>query len=746
MSSGGAVSTDRWEAFLSRFFGPPNSLGPAQAGSAELDAIVASAARSLTGDEPLPLLLPARIGEETQYVAIAFDRDQARMLRELLASHVGRTWTDFEGLSRLDAADLDELDAAAIDLAGGDPSCVFRFRVAPSARAEVRRAVRSLMDMLAARPPREARIRLPIGRVLGDFQDACAAGAEQAALVAHATLSADHRISAANRLFLRVQFLAAFEHWDELESMPGLQEVLRLDRPALASDALARLALRNLPASPTANEFGPVASRFGALVPSVGSIRSIAGARYYALWSFHAGEDSQTVEERLVAAGWAGTDFATLVATPGSPSSTLLPTSDDPIVLRPALLEALDSGLLDTAIDLLARLPATEADLAVVVGLVRRTLTASAIDLLNAYRHSLGADAVRAALDAADRVGDLPSLPLGLDVPAPDRIRALLLRDTDAALRQSHRAALVHSGVADLLVPGVLDAAMESVRVVTALPPIEIDTEDGLDTCLDLARDLRSSGMDIAGLGLFGLSLMELWGYHDQSGDRRRLRRIIQLVDDVLAAGLPAAAFEELVELLRAGWDPFLTDADLTVGLDAIELLLAYRPDGSGALDAFAVPLLARIGPHNVRRLPAAALEVAAELAPLFGMQVSVPVEDVAVDPDSDLPKVPPGTVVALYSLMEQAAERAAGILRRRHPGLGVVILADHVASDRLRSIARSADLLVVVDRAAKHAATEAMKAARGSGLTRYAAGKGATSLIEAAEAGIRDLASVRAA
>ena len=75
-----------------------------------------------------------------------------------------------------------------------------------------------------------------------------------------------------------------------------------------------------------------------------------------------------------------------------------------------------------------------------------------------------------------------------------------------------------------------------------------------------------------------------------------------------------------------------------------------------------------------------------------------------------------------------------------------MVVLADHVASDRLRSVARTADLVVVVDRAAKHAATEALRAARGSRLIRYAAGKGATSLVEAVEAGLNALVSETAA
>lgn len=746
--SAAASPADRWEPFLARFFGPPNSLGGAQAGSAELDAIVEAATRSLSGDEPLPLVLPARIGDETHYLGVAFDRDQARLLRELLMSHVGTTWTDFDGVSRLNASHLDELDHAAIAMAGGDPACVFRFRVAPSARAKVRSAVRALMDLLVARPPREARIRLPIGRLLGDFDDACAAGAEQAARAAYAKLAADHRISAANRLYLQVQLLAALEQWDEMESMSGLQEVLRLDRPTLASDALAKLALRRLATPLATDDFIPVARRFGALVPSVGSIRSVAGARYYVLWALHSGEGRAAVRERLEATGWAGDEALGEVL---AGSTERAPGAGDAAVdqelLRVALHEALDSGRLDTAVEVLGQLPIAEIDLPVVIDLVRRTLTANSIELFNAYRRALGEDVVRSALNDAERRGAISSAVLEVELALPERVAELLRRSTDSGLRASHRLALAECGLAELLVPGSIESVTSQVRAAIALPTAEIDLEDGIDACLDLARDVRKSGAAVSGLGVFGSALVELWAFHDQSGDRRRLRRIVQLVDDALAAGVAPTAFEELVEFLRAGWDPFLTDADLEAGLDSIELLLTYRPDGSRALDAFARPLLARIGPHNAQRLPAAALDVAMELAPLFGMEIPVVHEEVRSDEGVGVStSVQGGTVVAVYSLMEQAAGRAARILRRRHPALEVVVLADHVASDRLRSVARTADLVVVVDRAAKHAATEALRAARGSRPTRYAAGKGATSLIEAVEAGLEALAPESAA
>jgi hypothetical protein len=88
---------------------------------------------------------------------------------------------------------------------------------------------------------------------------------------------------------------------------------------------------------------------------------------------------------------------------------------------------------------------------------------------------------------------------------------------------------------------------------------------------------------------------------------------------------------------------------------------------------------------------------------------------------------------VAIYSLIEPAAARAAVIIRRWYPKIRVETLAGKVASDALRSAAKNADVLVIADRAAAHAATDALKAARGSKPICYALGKGTASLINAA-------------
>jgi hypothetical protein len=54
-----------------------------------------------------------------------------------------------------------------------------------------------------------------------------------------------------------------------------------------------------------------------------------------------------------------------------------------------------------------------------------------------------------------------------------------------------------------------------------------------------------------------------------------------------------------------------------------------------------------------------------------------------------------------------------------------------------LRLAARKADLLVIADKAASHAATDALKAARGRRPIEYARGGGTASLIQAVMGGL---------
>lgn len=712
----------RWDAFLEAFFQPPNEL-PAELPL--LGPFVARGRAAVSGDPPAPLVMPAKIAGITTYFAIAFTPDQARTFQETLRSHVGTTWTDFDGRS-LTSADSSPLDQAAVSLAG-DRTRVFRFRVSPHrfARDQVRGAVEALSVSLAAAPAREARIAVPIGRLLSNFFDSCAAGAQQAAEKAYDVLFNDHRISAVNKLFLRIQLLAAFERWTDIEEHPQFIDLLRMRRPSLASDALSRVAMAKIGERVSPGDAGEVATTFGALITSVSAIRSVHSARYYALWALRAGEPAAAVRGRLEEAGWLPdpvidrwTEGAPLPPSTVQNHATLESARD-------TILECFATGRYDTAVDLFVEMTLTEADLPAVVEAVINTWTPNAVALLERCRREYGEEALRRAVL---RTQLPPTEELGLSMTG--HFAAVFDRGS-ASSRARHLAAIAEGGVAALAAVGGAAAIADVIRQTTGLPDDEVEPEAGLDACLDLARDLKASGCAHADLRVLGLAVVELWALRDRSGDRYRAQRVVQLVNDVIELGLSVEAFNELVEWLRVGWEPFCTEADLARGLELLELLLTYQPADARGLDVFGRQVLARLGPHNAQRVAPAALAVAVSLAPTFDMQVSLPPSVTAAPA---LIAVPRPATVALYSLLEPMLERSAAVLRERHPELVITTCHDLVATEALRSAAKAADLVVIMDRAATHAATNALRSIKDATSIRYAAGKGSTSMVEAVE------------
>lgn len=712
---------ERFDVFLDAFYRPPNELTLA---IRHLSPYIAAGRAAVTAHPATPFVMPAKVGGITHYFAIAFTARQARTLRELLRSYVGTTWTDFDG-NHLQAGGLDPLERAAVGLTG-QTHTVFRFQVFDheTARTQVRSAIEALSVSLATTRAREARIDTPVGRLLGNFNDACAATAEQTAEEAYKRLDGDHRVSSVNKVFLRVQLLAAFGRWDEIKEGPEFVDLLRMPRPALASDALAHVAMSAIGDDATLQEAGDVATEFGALIPSVSAIRSEDGARYYGLWALRAGELPATVRERLTAAGWPGDAavgrwFQQTAPEPDRPSP---PSANNEV--RAEVRSCLETGRYDNAVELLAGLALTADDLPAALEAVVNTWTPGAVALLESCRARFGEQALRTA---APRVQLPSSADLGLSVTG--HLTAVFHRGTSAPARERHLKAIEKAGVGALRIDGEASAIADAIRQTTGLPDDEVDPERGLDACLDMARDLKASGDVRAELRALGLAVVELWALRDRSGDRDRVRRVCQLVNDVVELGLSVDVFDELVEWLRLGWEPFDTESDLPLSLELLELLLVYRPAQAHGLDVFGRQILSRLGPHNARRLPLAALDVAANLAPAFGLELSFPVEEQSAPPAPTKP-----ATVLLYSLLEPMLARSAAILRARHPELTIRVCHDHVATEGLRSAAKGADVIVIMDRAATHAATEALRAIKGVPI-RYAPGKGSTSMIEEVEA-----------
>ena len=127
-------------------------------------------------DTEVPVVLPRRRekdGDLTAYV-IARDRAHAVVVADLLTAFVGPTYSSFDGLpAQLDPAD--PVDQAVLEFVGDG----LTFKVTSPTKltqAEAWKALDLLQDTVRQRPVRTWHVRKPVGRLLGEFEAALAAG------------------------------------------------------------------------------------------------------------------------------------------------------------------------------------------------------------------------------------------------------------------------------------------------------------------------------------------------------------------------------------------------------------------------------------------------------------------------------------------------------------------------------------------------------------------------------------------
>lgn len=717
----------RWERFIDSFYSTPNEFRPDR-DNQNFQTMISEARDTWTSGVATPIFLSARVAAQSYCYVLNPVNDHGTWLRDLIWAYLG-SWITFD----VDLSSLASLETAARELVGKEGG-IYRFAIAADQDApqQAYQGIKRLGDALKRRPHRRIQLAQPVGRLIGDFLDALASGSEATSLGLLEKLSQDRRLSRVNLLFLRLQMLATFEHWDEIEKLEQLPDLLRLSRPMPVSDALAQLAMRRLADNASIAHFNEIKPEFGALVPSVTAIRSPAGAGYYAYWSISAGEDADSVAERLDDAGWLehARHQSELLKT------HLTPVAKPPRVLtgpidKDALNSALTEGRLDSAIAIFSAAEPTPDALPTLTELVLSTLSPNAFEVLREWREVLGDAAIPTFAAATQQVLEQPFYASLEDALAAAFSASASILDRADALEACRELA-----VAGLMRPGSVASFVAHVR--EAITPGPQDAGDLVDLLLDIERDLYKAAGASSQLQDLRLLILDRWALLDDSGDRHRADRIVILVDRLVADGISVAVYDEVVEYLRTGWTHFLTDADTPLGIEAIEILAAARPDTSKSLSDFAQPILSRIGDHNARRLPSSTLTVAQLLAAEFGWDLAITPQAEATEPAPAGTGIPPkGTRVAIYTLMESAGNRAKQVLLSKYPGIRVDVLFAKDGGDDLKFPAKSADVLVIADRAASHAATKSLLDARGELPVDYASGKGSASLLEAASIGL---------
>ena len=727
----------RWQRFLLTFFGSANELD----WPSENDVVV----RFLTANEQMlardpagPLVLPCvRVGAGTEYFAIALGDEQALELRRFVGGLVGATYTTYTGRPAVRAED-DQVLEAAIRLAGSVDR-VFTFTVVggDESKRAVREQLLRLLRLTALRPPRKIEENRPIGRLLRDFDRALEAFDERnSRQLLFGPIKSSGLFSALNMNFLETRFLATFERWDELEAMPVFEDLLRSSRPALVSDALAGLALARLSSYSTVAEARSrfdltISPKFEDLIPSVGAIRSLGGALYYVLFHLGLGDSQAEVSRRLEGTSWLDDEAIAELVAGGDVEA------DAPGGVVDEVVEALQDGRWEHAIELLLRMQSSEELLPLAVEAARRIFTIDSSRLIMRFGDQLGSEVVESEMQ---RQGSAAVLAAGAAVELP--------QDWSDQVRSLAAGELSTSRFEELVDEGDLSSfARDPVQVEAVAAAVEESTDSGasekvLPAVMQLLRRLSAllPESEVGKLIRMRRAVVELWGLVDESGDHGTASDVLDEVEAILRSGVNSSEYDDLVDLLAARWSPFLNDLAFGLGVRCVEILASARPAGSYSITAFTTPLFGRLGPANIGRIDPIDLAVAEKLVDELELglefaRLSAPTSEISTTVDWK-------GILGMYSLDEPALHRAKSVLGTQLPKADLRTAHDKVATSSLTNLAETADVMVVATQHAKHAATDAIRSVRSSRPITYPTGKGSSALIRAAFAGVSAVVS----
>jgi hypothetical protein len=212
---------------------------------------------------------------------------------------------------------------------------------------------------------------------------------------------------------------------------------------------------------------------------------------------------------------------------------------------------------------------------------------------------------------------------------------------------------------------------------------------------------------------------------------------VIQALLGVTLRGAPNADhYERLLRELGSESDRWVAPERASAVLDVIDsLLLSACPD-EAARQQLGYRLLTPLSRH-AERLDSADLAFARVLDGELGLGLPWQTEQGDELAESEAWQSE-NVSVLLYSLDEKVLGRVTEQLRSIAPNVRVTISSDHAGNPRLRQWVQSADLVVLITRCAKHAATGFIAAHTSGEKIAYVDGSGSASLLRTTLAELR--------
>ncbi|KUO22100.1 protein DpdD [Streptomyces dysideae] len=206
---------------------------------------------------------------------------------------------------------------------------------------------------------------------------------------------------------------------------------------------------------------------------------------------------------------------------------------------------------------------------------------------------------------------------------------------------------------------------------------------------------------------------------------------VLQALTEIALRAAPSTqTYADILEEIGAERSRWISPERAPIALDFVDLLfLAACPD-SDARSNLAYNLLEPLWRHQ-GRLNEADLSFAKRLSEELGVNFTWQTR-VGSEQEATLADLPSMSVL-LYSLDKAVLARCTEEIEQLAPAVKVLTASDHVGSLQLRQKARSANVIVVATRCAKHAATGFIDQNKTTKYVGYANGSGSASLLRAA-------------
>jgi len=752
--------------WLESFFADPNGLDwVAIANGTEPPAIAESLRPwlKLLGDpdQTAPVILPfVRDSKIAGWYAAARDGERTDELERLLQAWFGMTW--FSRFVRTSPGAADPMAAA---LRRAFDTSVFRFSGADaSANRRIADDLTALANVLARRPFRARVQRRPIGVIRAEFDRALLIRDQAQAQALLDELKQSGRLNDENLRYLDVRMRAGLGLWPQIAHDHWLIKTLSelALPPQIIADlieALYRTHLDPIEADGDSSTLlakfvEQIGDRYPRLFSSRRGVRTPRVVKAFLLFEWSRPKPNAQILEELAAllpdADRKGSPFAQLVSAE--------PSAGDEVDID-AADEAFDDGNIDRAFEFYLALPASKKTLTRLILCASLIGTSEAVGKLVAKVDEAGplvaevSAANRAKYDnlqvtppiieispvveaadvsevAASAVNAQPAAASGwLDWAEQVRQGTATNLPADAAVTWDAGAIASHPEHAQSFADAIGNASGDSAAVVRHAIPALHNAFLGEETLL--APTIKP----IANT-LFMLISM------DDGLSSVDLGLLSQLLGQLLGIGITSSDYLSIVDALSDVEKRVGSFTHLAWSLDIAEALAVApspSPDCQSARQQFFLLVVSKaLGfAHRLRADERHAFRLLAQDYGIDGEALGT--IDVTDDKDEGeaLPDLSSKTI-GIYTLTEAAGARAKNALEAMFSGVAVILNADTVATARLTSLAKKADLFVFAWRSSSHSAYYCIKDAMEGREPIMATGKGTASIVRAVIEAVR--------